>query len=297
VFSGSIVALVTPFKDGSLDEEGLGRNIRFQMENGTSALVPCGTTGESPTLDIQEWVRVVSIAVEEAGGRVPVIAGTGTNSTKQSVERTRMAGELGAAAALVVTPYYNKPTQEGLYRHYRQVAEDGGLPVVLYNVPGRTGVNLEPDTVYRLSRIGGVVAVKEASGNLTQASEIVRRCGDGFTLLSGDDALTLPLLSVGASGVISVAANIVPADVADMVSHFTSGRLDEARKLHHRLAPIFKALFLETNPIPVKAAMSALGMPAGKPRLPLTELAQSNEDSLKAALVDYGLEPEGSCPE
>ena len=292
MFKGSIVALATPFKDGSLDDEGLRDNIRFQLGSGTGGLVPCGTTGESPTLTLEEWERVVSTAVEEAGGRIPVIAGTGTNSTAKTIDRTVRAAELGATAALVVTPYYNRPTQEGLYRHYRSVASESGLPIVLYNVPGRTGVNLAPGTVVRLSELRGVVAVKEASGNLSQASEIVRLCPNGFDLLSGDDALTLPLLSVGARGVISVAANIVPSEMARMVSSFLAGDLGGARSIHERLAPLFKALFLETNPIPVKAAMSALGMAAGKPRSPLTELSEENRAHLLQVLAAYGLDLE-----
>jgi 4-hydroxy-tetrahydrodipicolinate synthase len=290
VLSGSIVALVTPLRDGSLDEEGLRKNIRFQMENGTSALVPCGTTGESPALSSAEWERVISITVEEAQGRLPVIAGTGTNSTDRTIEATSRARELGATGALVVTPYYNRPTQEGLYGHYKKVAEEGGLPIVLYNVPSRTGVNLESETVFKLSRLEGIVALKEASGNLTQASEIISECSGQLDLLSGDDALTLPLLALGASGVISVAANIVPSDMAMMISYFTQGRLDEARGLHQKLTPLFKALFLRTNPIPVKSAMSMLGMPAGEPRLPLTRMAKDDRDLLKAVLTDYGLE-------
>lgn len=289
MFSGSIVALVTPFENRSLDEEGLRKNIKFQVENGTSALVPCGTTGESPALSLREWEKVVSITVEEAGGRVPVIAGTGTNSTAKTVENTKRAKALGATAALVVTPYYNKPTQEGLYSHYVEVAREGGLPVVLYNVPGRTGVNLAPDTVIRLSEFEEVVALKEASGNLGQAAEIASQVGDGLILLSGDDALTLPLLSLGARGVISVAANIVPADTARMVSSFLAGNLEEARKIHERLLPLFAALFVESNPIPVKAAMDMMGMPAGRPRLPLTRLTGKNRDHLMHVLTGYGL--------
>ncbi|MFQ5905300.1 MAG: 4-hydroxy-tetrahydrodipicolinate synthase [bacterium] len=289
MFSGSLVALVTPFESTSIDEKGLRRNVRFQIENGTSGLVPCGTTGESPTLDRKEWEKVVSITVEEAGGKVPVIAGTGTNSTRKTVDMTMRAKELGATAALVVTPYYNRPTQEGLYHHYRSLALDTGFPIVLYNVPGRTGVNLLPETVLRLSELEQVVAVKEASGNLTQAAQIARECAERIVLLSGDDALTLPLLSLGAKGVISVVANIVPRDVSDMIASFLSGEAEEARRIHERLLPLCRAMFLETNPIPVKAAMEFLDMPAGKPRLPLTEISQKNESLLKQALAEYCL--------
>lgn len=289
MFSGSFVALVTPFKGESIDEEGLRKNIRFQIENGTSGLVPCGTTGESPTLGQKEWETVVSITVEEAKGEVPVIAGTGTNSTKKTVEMTKRAKELGATAALVVTPYYNRPTQEGLYSHYRSVALETGFPMVLYNVPSRTGVNLLPGTVLRLSRLEEVVAVKEASGNLAQAGEIANDCKGQLVLLSGDDVLTLPLLSLGATGVISVVANVLPGDVSRMVRDFLSGKEREARQGHERLLPLCRAMFLESNPIPVKAAMNILKMPAGKPRSPLTEISEKNKHLLRGALARYGL--------
>lgn len=280
---------MTPFKGESIDEEGLRKNIRFQIENGTSGLVPCGTTGESPTLSQKEWETVVSITVEEAKEEMPVIAGTGTNSTKKTVEMTRRAKELGATAALVVTPYYNRPTQAGLYSHYRSVALETGFPLVLYNVPSRTGVNLLPETVLRLSQLEEIVAVKEASGNLTQAGEIVNDCGGRFALLSGDDALTLPLLSLGATGVISVIANVLPGDVSRMVRDFLSEKEKKAREGHERLLPLCRAMFLESNPIPVKAAMNILGMPAGKPRLPLTEISEKNKHLLEGTLAQYGL--------
>lgn len=289
MFKGSFVALVTPFKGESIDEQGLRKNIRFQIEKGTSGLVPCGTTGESPTLSQKEWETVVSITVEEAKGEVPVIAGTGTNSTVRTVEMTKRAKELGATAALVVTPYYNRPTQEGLYSHYRAVAVESGFPLVLYNVPSRTGVNLLPGTVLRLSQLKEVVAVKEASGNLAQAGEIVHDCEGRLVLLSGDDALTLPLLALGATGVISVVANVLPDAVSRMISDFLSGREKEARQGHERLLPLCRAMFLETNPIPIKAAMDILKMPAGKPRLPLTEISEKNRHLLKGTLARYGL--------
>jgi len=289
LFSGSLVALVTPFESTSLDEKGLRRNIRFQIENGTSGLVPCGTTGESPTLSQKEWEKVVAITVEEAGGKVPIIAGTGTNSTRKTVEMTMRAKELGATAALVVTPYYNKPTQEGLYLHYRSLVLETGFPIVLYNVPSRTGVNLMPETVLRLSELDQVVALKEASGNLTQAAQIAADCAERMVLLSGDDALTLPLLSLGAKGVVSVVANIVPRDMSGMIESFLSGKAEEARRIHEKLLPLCRAMFLETNPIPVKAAMVLLSMQAGKPRLPLTEISEKNGNLLKQALAKYGL--------
>ena len=280
---------MTPFEGESVDEEGLRRNIRFQIENGTSGLVPCGTTGESPTLSQKEWETVVSITIEEAKGEVPVIAGTGTNSTKKTVEMTRRAKELGATAALVVTPYYNRPTQEGLYSHYRSVALETGFPLVLYNVPSRTGVNLLPGTVLRLSQLEEIVAIKEASGNLAQAGEIANDCRGQLALLSGDDVLTLPLLSLGATGVISVTANVLPGDLSRMVGDFLSGKEKKAREGHERLLPLCRAMFLETNPIPVKAAMNILKMPAGRPRLPLTEISEKNRHLLKGTLTQYGL--------
>ncbi len=289
MFTGSFVALVTPFKEGSLDEDGLRENIRFQIGNGSSGIVPCGTTGESPTLSLDEWKRAVEISVEEAVGKAHVIAGTGTNSTRATVERTVMAKKLGAAAALVVTPYYNKPTQDGLYEHYRTVAVEARLPLVLYNVPGRTGVNLAPETVRRLSALDEVVALKDASGNLAQAGETAKLCRDRLDLLSGDDILTLPLLALGATGAISVVANILPSETSGMISSYLSGKVQDARLAHERLLPVTKALFLETNPIPVKAAMEMLGMAAGKPRLPLTEMSEKNKAVLRSALADWGL--------
>jgi 4-hydroxy-tetrahydrodipicolinate synthase len=289
LFTGSFAALVTPFKDGSLDEKGLRENVRFQIRNGSSGLVPCGTTGESPTLSLEEWKRVVEISVEEAKGKVHIIAGTGTNSTSATVERTMMARDLGAAAALVVTPYYNKPTQDGLYEHYRTVAVESRFPLVLYNVPGRTGVNLYPETVRKLSMLDEVVALKDASGDLAQAGETARLCKDGLDILSGDDILTLPLLALGARGVISVIANILPSETSGMISSFLSGNVLDARLAHERLLPVARALFLETNPIPVKAAMEMLGMPAGSPRLPLTEMSEKKRALLRTALAEYGL--------
>jgi 4-hydroxy-tetrahydrodipicolinate synthase len=289
LFSGSLVALVTPFKNGAVDEEGLRKNVRFQIDNGTSGLVPCGTTGEAPTLSMEEWEEVISITVEEASDRIPVIAGTGTNSTAKTIELTRRAKELGAGAALVVTPYYNKPTQEGIYRHYKAVATETGFPLVLYNVPGRTGINMLPDTVTRLCELDEVVALKEASGNLAQASDIVRDCGSRLDLLSGDDILTLPMLSVGAKGVISVIANIVPGDVSRMVSCFLSGDVDEARKIHEWLIPLCRAIFIESNPIPIKGAMVMMGMPSGEPRLPLVPISGPNGELVRQELARYGL--------
>lgn len=290
MFKGLIVALVTPFKGGKLDLDGLKRNIEFLLKHKTSGLVPCGTTGESPTLTSDEWEAVIATTVKGVNKKAVVIAGTGTNSTEKSVKLTKRAEELGADAALVVSPYYNKPTQEGLYRHFRTVADSVNIPIVVYNIPGRTGVNMLPKTFLRLVKdCKNIVAVKEAAGSLDQVSEIIALCGERLTVLSGDDSLTLPMLAVGAKGVISVVANIVPQDVAIMVENFFAKKIDEAIRLHLKLFPLVKSMFIETNPIPIKAAMDLLGMPAGEPRLPLCPPAPENLEVIKKSLKDYGL--------
>jgi len=290
MFSGSIVALVTPLKNGKVDEKKLRELIDFQIKNGTSGIVPCGSTGESATLTVHEHERVIEIAVEQSAGRVPVIAGTGSNSTEEAIQLTVDAAKAGADASLQVSPYYNRPTQNGLYVHFKAVADAAGIPIILYNIASRTGVNIEPETVARLAAdCKNIVGVKEASGNLDQMSRVKALCGDKFDLISGDDSLTLPVLSIGGTGVISVAANIVPADVAGMVNDFAKGDIEGARRLHYRLLPLIKALFLETNPIPVKTAMGMLGMCGPELRLPLTAMSEENTGRLKAALKDYGL--------
>ena len=289
MFKGSIVAIVTPFKDGKVDEESYRQLIEFQIENGTSAIVPCGTTGESATLDIEEHARVIDIAVEAVNKRVPVIAGTGGNSTSEAIELTGHAKEVGADATLQVTPYYNKPTQEGLYQHFRAIAKAVPLPQVLYNVPSRTSVNMLPETVARLSELPEVVAIKEASGDLGQMADIVRLAGDKITLLSGDDNLTLPVLSIGGAGVVSVVANIVPRDTADLVKAWEEGRIDEAKGLFYKLLPLCQAMFFETNPIPVKTSLALMGKIQDEMRLPLYPMAPANLEKLKKALSEYGL--------
>ena len=289
MFKGSIVAIVTPFKDGKVDEESYRQLIEFQIENGTSAIVPCGTTGESATLNVDEHARVIDIAVEAVNKRVPVIAGTGGNSTSEAIELTKHAKEVGADATLQVTPYYNKPTQEGLYQHFKAIAKGVPLPQVLYNVPSRTSVNMLPETVARLSELPEVVAIKEASGNLGQMADIVRLAGDNITLLSGDDNLTLPVLSVGGAGVVSVAANIVPRDTADLVKAWEEGRIDEAKGLFYKLLPLCQAMFFETNPIPVKTSLALMGKIQDEMRLPLYAMAPANLEKLKKALSEYGL--------
>jgi len=289
MFKGSIVAIVTPFKDGKVDEESYRQLIEFHIENGTSAIVPCGTTGESATLDVEEHARVIDIAVEAVNKRVPVIAGTGGNSTSEAIELTKHAKEVGADATLQVTPYYNKPTQEGLYQHFRSIAKGVPLPQVLYNVPGRTSVNMLPETVARLAELPEVVAIKEASGNIGQMADIVRLAGDKITLLSGDDNLTLPVLSVGGTGVVSVVANIVPRDTADLVKAWEEGRIDEAKELFFKLLPLCQAMFFETNPIPVKTSLALMGKIQDEMRLPLCPMAPANLEKLKRALSEYGL--------
>ncbi|RMF60392.1 MAG: 4-hydroxy-tetrahydrodipicolinate synthase [Calditrichaeota bacterium] len=290
MFSGAIPALVTPFTpSGELNEEKVRDLVRFHIEKGSHAIVPAGTTGESPTLSEEEKIRLFEIVVDEANGKIPVIAGTGGNNTAKAVELTRKAREIGVNAALVVAPYYNKPTQEGLYRHYIEIAEKGGLPVVVYNVPGRTSVNILPATVERLAEHENIVAIKEASGNLGQISEIHLRCGDKITILSGDDNLTLPILSVGGKGTISVTANIVPDRVNAMIDAYFEGKYEIALSIHHELEPLNNAMFLETNPIPVKTAMNMLGMEVGGFRLPLCEMSESNKEKLKATLIEAGL--------
>jgi 4-hydroxy-tetrahydrodipicolinate synthase len=289
MFKGSIVAIVTPFKEGKVDEEAYRELIEFQIENGTSAIVPCGTTGESATLDMEEHARVIDIAVEAVNKRIPVIAGTGGNSTSEAIELTGHAKKVGADGTLQVTPYYNKPTQEGLYQHFKAIAEAVPLPQVLYNVPGRTGLNMLPETVARLARLPEVVALKEASGNLAQMAEIVKLAGDNITLLSGDDNVTLPVLSLGGKGVVSVVANIVPKDTAELVSAWEEGNVERAKKLFYRLFPLCQAMFYETNPIPVKTSLALMGKIGGEMRLPLVPMAPANLEKLKKALQDYGL--------
>ncbi|GFO67571.1 4-hydroxy-tetrahydrodipicolinate synthase [Geomonas limicola] len=289
MFQGSIVAIVTPFINGAVDEEKLRELVEFQIENGTDAIVPCGTTGESSTLDYEEHDRVIKIVVEQVNKRVPVIAGTGSNSTREAIEITQHAKELGADGALLVTPYYNKPSQEGLYQHYMAVADAVALPQVLYNVPGRTGVNLLPETVARLSKHANIVAIKEATGSLQQASEVLALCGDNLTVLSGDDFITLPMMACGAKGVISVTANIMPKEVAALVDAFNAGNLAEAKRLHLYLLKISNAMFIETNPVPVKTAVSLLGKCRDEVRLPLAPLVDANRAKLTAIMKEYGL--------
>jgi 4-hydroxy-tetrahydrodipicolinate synthase len=287
---GLYIALVTPFaKDGSLNEEKLRELVRFHVDAGTDGLVPCATTSENPAFTWDEHFRIIEVVVEEAAGRLQVVAGCGTNSTVRSIENIKKAKDLGADGAMVVTPYYNKPTPEGLYAHFMKLADEGGLPLMLYNVPGRTGVNMKPATVARLAGHERIVAIKEASGSLEQMSEIILLCGDSINLLSGDDGVTLPILAVGGTGVVSVVGNIVPKDMLAMIAAFEEGNLGRARELHYKLLPLCQAMFIETNPMPVKEAMNMLGMEVGDVRLPLVRMQPANRDKLRRALLDYGL--------
>jgi 4-hydroxy-tetrahydrodipicolinate synthase len=285
---GCFVASITPFTaDGQVNESVMKDHIDFLVAQGVAGIVPCGTTGESATLSWEEHNRVVDIAIEQCRGKMRVVAGAGSNNTAESINAAQHARDKGADAILCITPYYNKPTQEGLFQHYRSIAVKVDIPIVVYNVPGRTGVNLQPETLERLCAFPNIVAVKEASGNIGQVSEIHRRCGDRLAILSGDDALTLPMMAVGAAGVISVVANIVPERMVALIKSVESGSVDEALRLHEALAPLCDAMFFETNPIPIKTAMNLLGRNAGTLRLPLVPMAKHNKERLIAVLKSY----------
>jgi len=288
-FEGSIVAMVTPFRDGKVDEAKIRELVEFHVKNGTDAIVPCGTTGESPTLSHAEHKRVVEVTIEAAAGRIPVVAGTGSNSTAEAIELTQHAKQAGADGVLMVCPYYNKPTQAGLIAHYKAVAAAVDIPIIMYNIPGRTGVNMLTETVAALADLPNIVGMKEASGSLEQMTEVISLCGDRLTVVSGDDTLTLPLMAVGGKGVISVVANIVPKETAEMTRAALNGDWKRAKELHLRLFPLCKAMFYETNPIPVKTAMQLLGRLNGELRLPLCPMSQANRDKLQKALQAYGL--------
>ena len=290
LFTGSFVALVTPFRHGKVDEAKLRELVEMHAASGTDGLVPCGTTGESPTLSHDEHRRVVEIVVDAARKRMKILAGTGSNSTGEAIELTKHAEKAGADGALVVNPYYNKPTQEGLYRHFRAVAEAVAIPIVVYNIQSRTAVNIETPTMTRLVKdVKNVRGVKEASGSLDQMSQVIAACGPGFSVLSGDDNLTLPLMAVGGHGVISVIANILPRETADMVHAALEGDIKRARELHYRLFPMARAAFLETNPIPIKEAMAMAGMLEPEFRLPMCRMSDANREALRGILRQYGL--------
>ncbi len=287
-FAGVTVALVTPFKGGDIDWDDLRRLVDWHVEQGTDGLAPAGTTGESPTLDHDEHERVIAVVAEQARGRIKVMAGTGSNSTREAIRLTKAAKKAGADGALMVGPYYNKPTQEGYYRHFAAVAEAVDLPIVLYNIPGRTGSNILPETIARLAELPTVVAVKEATGSLDQASQIA--CTTNLTILSGDDSLTLPLMSVGGRGVVSVVGNVVPRDLKALVTAFDAGKVEEARRWHRKLFPLCRDMLgVATNPIPVKAAMKLLGRGTGELRLPMCPLDAAGEARVRKTLQEYGL--------
>jgi 4-hydroxy-tetrahydrodipicolinate synthase len=290
MFEGSFVALVTPFKDDeSLDETKLKELIEFQIDGGIHGIVPCGTTGESPSLSEEEHDRVIELTVETVNGRVPIIAGTGSNSTMRTLRATEHAKAAGADAALIVTPYYNKPNQQGLYAHYMKVADSVDIPIIIYNVPGRCGTDILSDTVAQLAEHPNIVGLKEATGELKRASEVVSMCPDDFVVLSGDDINTLPILSVGGKGVISVVANVNPGDIAETCNAFKAGNIELARKLHYKTMQLAVDLFIETNPIPAKTALMLMGKLNGKLRLPLAPLTPANQETLRQTLKDAGL--------
>ena len=287
-FAGLSVAIITPFRDGQLDLETLQRQVEFQIEAGTTCLCPVGTTGESPTLSHPEHQRVIAAVVEAAAGRIKVMAGTGSNSTEEALQLTRGAAKTGADAALVVAPYYNKPTQEGFYQHYKVLAEAVEIPICVYNIPGRTGKNIEPETIIRMAEVPNIAMVKEATGSMDQASQIV--AGTDLTLLSGDDSLTLPLLALGGRGVVSVVGNIVPKDMIALIGAFEAGNMEEAQRWHRKLFPLCRDMLgLATNPIPIKTAMKLLGRDTGELRMPMTPLSSDQEARLRGTLSDYGL--------
>jgi len=285
MLQGAITAIVTPFDEkGKIDEKALRKLVNFQIGNSISGIVPCGTTGESPTLDYEEHNLVIDIVIDEARGRVPVIAGTGSNSTDEAILLTRHALKAGAHSSLQVAPYYNKPTQKGLYEHFIAIAEAVDLPMIIYNIPGRTGVNIDTDTLLRMAAHKNIIGVKEASGSIPQMMDILSRRPAGFTVLSGDDNLTLPLMVLGGDGVISVASNIVPRQVSDMVQRALQRKWDEAREYHYLLLPLVKALFIETNPIPIKTALAMQGMVKEVFRSPLCTMDPKNREKLKVVL-------------
>ncbi|HCC53430.1 MAG TPA: 4-hydroxy-tetrahydrodipicolinate synthase [Desulfobulbaceae bacterium] len=289
-FRGAFVAIVTPFIDGKLDEQGLQDLIEFQIAGGTHGIVPCGTTGESATMSHAEHRRVVELTVKTVAGRVPVLAGTGSNSTSESIELTRAAKEAGADGALMITPYYNKPSQEGLYQHFKAVAEAVDIPIILYNVPSRTAVNMLPETVARCAQIANIVGVKEATADLNQISQVIRLCPKGFAVMSGDDFTSMPTVMIGGTGVISVTSNVAPRDMAAMMDAALAGDIAKAQELHYKLLPLIQAMFIDTNPVPAKTALAMMGkIKSGWPRLPLYKMNEVNEGKLQKVLTAYGL--------
>lgn len=289
-FKGSYVAMVTPFKeDGNIDEVKIRELVNYHIENGTSGIVPCGTTGESPTLSYSEHKRVIEIVVEEVAGRIQVVAGAGSNSTKEAIELTKYAKEVGADAVLSIVPYYNKPGQDGIYAHFAKIASEVDIPIMLYNVPGRTGVKMEAETIARLAKIENIKGIKEACGCLEQVSDIKQLCGDSIDILSGDDSLLLPMLSIGAVGVVSVTANFMAKELSDLLESFAKGDIKRSQELHYKLFEINKNMFIESNPVPVKSVMQMMGTIREEVRLPLTPLKEENKEILKELLKEVGI--------
>jgi 4-hydroxy-tetrahydrodipicolinate synthase len=285
MFQGSTVALVTPHKNGEIDKDALADLVEFQIENGTNALLPCGCTGEAATMSHDEQIETIRFVVEQAKGRVPIMAGSGSNNTKEALQLTQRAKAAGADGALLITPYYNKPTQGGLIAHYNAIAEAVNIPIILYNVPGRTSLKIEPETIAELSKTSNIIAVKEACGSVDQVSQILALCD--IMVLSGDDTLTLPMMSVGAQGIVSVVANLVPQDVSALVSAFNAGNLKLAQELHYKMVPLNKAMFIETNPLPVKTALSLMGKIQNEFRLPLVLMQEDTKAQLERVLQSY----------
>ncbi len=289
---GTFTALITPFKNNKVDYDGFKENIRFQIENGINGILPLGTTGETPTLEEDEQRKIIRIAVKETDKKIPVMVGTGSNSTKHTIENTKQAKQEGADIALIVTPYYNKPTQEGIFLHFKKVTESVNIPVIVYNIKGRTGTNIETPTLRRIAALPHIIGVKEASGDIMQMGDVINQIKKEFpqfSVMSGDDKITLPLLALGGDGVISVISNLIPAQISQMVEAGLAGDFNKARKMHYELLPLMTGAFVETNPIPIKAAMQMCGKPAGDVRLPLCELKPENREKVKKILQDMGL--------
>ena len=289
MFSGSMVALVTPFRDGSVDWSSLEALVEFHIQNGTHGIVPCGTTGESATLSHEEHDEVIKAVVKFVNKRVPVIAGTGSNSTEEAVRLTREAEKTGADGALMISPYYNRPTQEGIFQHYKKVAASVGIPIIVYNIPGRTGSKIEPETLARLAEIKNIAGVKEATGSVDQAIDVLRLCHGNLAVYSGEDSLTFSLMALGGQGVISTVANIAPKEMAQLTEACLAGQWEKGRELQFKLVPLIRSVFLETNPIPVKTALALMGKCTGELRLPLTPMAEGNVKKLRQAMADFGL--------
>ena len=289
MFTGSMVALVTPFKNGKVDWPSLEALVEFHIQSGTNGIVPCGTTGESATLSHQEHDEVIRTVIKNVNKRVPVIAGTGSNSTDEAVRLTRDAEKSGADGALMISPYYNRPTQDGIYQHYKKVASAVAIPIVIYNIPGRTGSKIEPETLARLAEIDNIAGVKEATGSVDQAIDVIRLCGDRLAVYSGEDSLIYSLIALGGKGVISTVANVAPKETAQLTEACLQGNWEKGREIQFKLIPLIRALFIETNPIPVKTALALMGRCSGDLRLPMTPMAEGNVKKLRQAMADFGL--------